>query len=236
MPFHRSSPRYSHTPEPATPYQAAQQQWDERIGAARVQAAHWRTIAFGAMALAFVMSGGFIWQSNRSTVTPYIVEVDTQGAVRGVGPVVENYRPTEAQMAYHLSKFLRNVRSLPLDPIVVRENWLEAYDFTTMRGAVTLNEYARQKDPFAQVGRTSVTADVTSVVRASDNSFQLRWIERTYNNGTLASTEYWTGILSIIPQTPKDIERIRKNPLGIYVDGLDWSRELTPNTRSGDSK
>ena len=49
MLFKRSGVRYSRTPEPVTPYQAAQQLWDERIGSARVQAAHWRLMAFGTL-------------------------------------------------------------------------------------------------------------------------------------------------------------------------------------------
>ena len=232
----RASVRYSQTPVPETPYQAAQQQWDERIGSARIQAANWRLMAFGALALATVMAAGLIWQSTRSIIRPYIVEVDSQGAVRGVGPAVETYQPTEAQIVYHLTKFLRNVRSIALDPIVVRDNWLEAYDFTTARGAATLNEYARIKDPFAEVGRTAVTADVTSVVRASEHSYQLRWVERRYVNGALNSTEHWMGILSIVLQAPKDVTRIRKNPLGIYIDGLDWSREINNDTDSGENR
>lgn len=44
-PFHRPSVRYSNTPEPVTPYQKAQQVWDERLGSARVQANNWRLAA-----------------------------------------------------------------------------------------------------------------------------------------------------------------------------------------------
>ena len=232
----RASVRYSTTPPPVTPYQAAQQLWDERIGSSRVQAKNWRLMALGVLLLAFVMAGGLLWLSTRSIVTPYVVEVDTQGSVRAVGPAMEVYRPTDAQIDYHLSRFLRNVRSIPIDPIVLRENWLEAYDYATDRGAAALNDYARVKDPFGNVGRISMAVEVTSVVRASDNSFQLRWIERSYGNGALSSTERWTAIVSIVLQPPKDVARIRKNPLGIYVDSLDWSRELGENLPSGDAK
>jgi type IV secretory pathway TrbF-like protein len=236
MLLRRSSVRYSTTPPPITPYQAAQQQWDQRIGSARVQAKNWRLMALGTLILAFVMAGGLLWLSTRSIVTPYVVEVDTQGSVRAVGPAMEIYRPTDAQIDYHLSRFLRNVRSIPIDPIVLRDDWLEAYDYATDRAAAELNDYARVKEPFANVGRLSIAIEVTSVVRASENSFQLRWIERTYQNGALNSTERWTAILSIVLQTPKDVARIRKNPLGIYVDGLDWSRELGNDSPSGESK
>lgn len=226
MRFRRASVRYSTTPEPATPYQAAQQLWDERMGAARVQARNWRLMAFGCLALAVFIATGLLEQVGRSSITPYVVEVDRLGEVRAVAPATEIYQPTEAELAYHLEQFIRRVRSLPLDPIVLRENWLAAYDTVSDRGAATLNEYARTNDPFARIGQTSIAVEVTSVVRASANSFQVRWMERAYTNGALASTERWTAILTILLKPPHDEQRLRKNPLGIYVDGLNWSREL----------
>ena len=63
-------------------------------------------------------------------------------------------------------------------------------------------------------------------MRASDASFQVRWIERSYAHGALAGTERWTAILSLVIQPPRTEERLRRNPLGIYVNGLSWSKEL----------
>lgn len=226
MTFKRASVRYSTTPEPSTPYQAAQKLWDERIGSARVQASNWRLMAFGCLGLAVVIAMGLIWQSSRSHITPYVVEVDHLSDVKAVGPATEVYRPADALIAHHLERFVRDVRSIPLDPIVLRDDWLEAYDYTTQRGATTLNEYARANDPFAHVGQTSVAVEVTSIVRASENSFQVRWIERSFANGAPSTTERWTAILSLVMRPPTDEQRLRKNPLGLYVDGLNWSREL----------
>ncbi|MBN0719970.1 conjugal transfer protein TrbF, partial [Pseudomonas aeruginosa] len=36
----------------------------------------------------------------------------------------------------------------------------------------------------------------------------------------------WSAVISIVLQTPRTEQRLRKNPLGIYVNGLSWSREL----------
>src|SRR4030081_1414964 len=74
--FRRPSARYGQTPAPETPYQRAAQVWDERIGSARVQARNWRLMAFGCFSLACGLSGGLVWQSMQSRVTPYVVEVD----------------------------------------------------------------------------------------------------------------------------------------------------------------
>jgi len=75
-------------------------------------------MAFGCLALA-VRWRRLIWQSARSIVTPYVVEVDSLGDVRSVGAVDEHYRPTDAQIAIISSASIRDVRSIPLDPIVV---------------------------------------------------------------------------------------------------------------------
>lgn len=225
MMFKRSTTAYGKTPEPETPYQKAAQVWDERIGSARVQARNWRYMAFGCLVLAIGLSGGVIWQAGRSTITPYVVEVDTLGQTRAVGPAMERYEPTDAQIAYHLARFIEKVRSLSIDPIIVRQNWLQAYDYATAEAANMLNEYARDSDPFSKVGRRTVTVEVTSVVRSSSDSFDVRWIERAHENGTLAGTERYTAVLSIVLQRPRTEEVLRKNPLGIYIHSINWSRD-----------
>ena len=70
------------------------------------------------------------------------------------------------------------------------------------------------------------SVEVTSVVRASATSFQVKWVEQTYRQGNLASTERWTAILTIVIQTPHDVDRLRKNPLGVFVNAVNWSKEL----------
>jgi len=226
MIFRRPQLRYSQTPQPVTPYQAAAQAWDERIGSARVQARNWRSMAFGCLALALTASGGLVWRAGQSLVTPYVIEVDKAGEVRAVGEAATPYRPTDAQIAFHLAHFISNVRSLATDPVIVRQSWLEAYQYTTDQGAATLNDYARVSDPFARIGQVSVAVEIVSVVRASSDSFQVRWTERCYSHGSLSTTERWTAILSIVIQPPRTEERLRHNPLGIYVNGLSWSKEL----------
>ena len=66
MRFKRPQVRYADTPQPATPYQAAAQVWDDRIGSARVQAKNWRLMAFGCLVLALLMAGGLVWRSAQS--------------------------------------------------------------------------------------------------------------------------------------------------------------------------
>ena len=226
MKFRRAVQRYGRTPEPVTPYQRAGQVWDERIGSARLQARNWRLMAFGGLLLSSGLSAGLLWQSMQSRVIPYVVEVDQLGEARAVAPVGEGHNATDPQIAWHLGKFIGSVRSVSLDPVLMRQNWLSAYDFVSERGARFLNEYARSARPFAQVGDRTVSVQVTSVVRASESSFQVKWIETVYERGSLAETSRWTAILSVRVKQPTSADELRKNPLGLRIDGIDWSREL----------
>ena len=224
--FRRASVRYGRTPEPETPYQRAAQAWDERIGSARVQAKNWRLMAFGSLALSMGLAGGLVWQSTHGSIVPWVVQVDKLGQAQAVAPAVADYRPTDPQIAWHLARFIDEVRSIPADPVVLRQNWLDAYNYVTDKGALRLGEFARTSDPFAKIGKEQIAVDVSSVIRASDDSFRVEWIERHYVNDALTATEHWSAILTIVIQPPTDSDRLRKNPLGIYVHALNWSKEL----------
>ncbi len=223
--FKRPSVRYGRTPDPVTPYQRAQQAWDDRIGSARVQARNWRLMAFGELFLVAGLSAALVWQGARGSIVPWVVQVDRLGQAQSVAPAEAAYRPTDPQIAWHLARFIEQVRAVPADPIVLRQSWLRAYDYTTDRGAMALNDYARINDPFARVSQTQIAVEVSSVIRASGDSFRIAWVERRYEQGQLAATERWSAIVTLVIQPPRDAERLRKNPLGIFVHAINWSRE-----------
>ena len=75
------------------------------------------------------------------------------------------------------------------------------------------------------VGRRVRT--VSSVIRASPDSFRVAWTERHYASGQLSATERWTAILTIVIQPPRDAERLKANPLGIFINAMSWSREMS---------
>ncbi len=204
--FRRPSIRYGKTPEPETPYQRAGQVWDDRIGSARVQAKNWRIAFFGTLALSGGLAAGLIWQSARGTITPWVVEVDKLGQAQAVSPATADYQPTDPQIAWHLARFIEEVRSIPDDPVVLRQDWLDAYNYVTDTGALALNDYARTSDPFSEVGKTQVAVEVSSVIRASADSFRIDWTERRYVDDALAATEHWSAILTIVVQPPTDAD------------------------------
>ncbi|MEH3101625.1 conjugal transfer protein TrbF [Sphingomonas adhaesiva] len=235
MIFKRGVQRYGRTPEPVTPFQRAGQLWDERIGSARAQAHSWRLMAFGGIGLSAAMGAALMWQASQSRITPYVVEVDRLGEARAVSEAERGWQPTDPQIAWQLARFVEDVRSKSLDPVLMRRDWLAAYGFATARGARFLDAYAQAADPFADLGQKTVSVQVTSVVRASDRSFQVKWIETAFDRGNRTGAAHWTAILSVVTVPPTSADALRRNPLGIYVDAIDWSRELDPATGSAEA-
>ena len=178
----------------------------------------------------FVEIAALVWQSLQSRVVPYVVEVDKLGQALAVAKADADYRPTDPQIAWHLGRFITHIRARSLDAVLMRDNWLAAYDFATARAALFLGEYARAANPFAEVGRRTVSVQITSVVRASDNSFRVNWTEQAFERGSLSGTSRWTAMITIKIRPPRSAEVLRKNPLGLYVDAIDWSRELETPT------
>lgn len=220
------SSRLSHTPEPETPYREAQQLWDRRMGSALAHARTWRLTAFCALGLSAVTAAGIVALALRPAAVPFVIEASETGEARLVGPATSAYAPSDAQLSWHLARFVEMVRGLPSDPIVVRQNWLRAYDWATQAGAQALNAMAETDDPFGKVGKTTVAVDVLSVVRASPDSFQLRWRESTYTNGTLTGVARFTGVATVVIDPPSSPDRLSKNPLGLYVHAFNWSQDF----------
>ena len=150
------------------------------------------------MGLAGLSTSGLIYQSAQASIVPWVVEVDETGAVKASGPAQNDFKPSDAQIAHQLARFISNVRSVSIDPVVLRENWLSAYNYATDQAALTLNTYANENDQFADIGQRSVTVDVKSIVRSSEDSFEIRWREKSFRGGVLLGAQTYTASLSII--------------------------------------
>ena len=65
------------------------------------------------------------------------------------------------------------------------------------------------------------------MVRGSEGSFQVRWLERTFEGGAYKDTKFITGLFSIVITPPRTAEQVARNPLGIYVHAFSWSQDVT---------
>jgi type IV secretion system protein TrbF len=206
-----------------TPYLRASQAWDERIGSARVQARNWRLCALGCVLVSLAAVGGLVYQSSKSQVVPYVVEVDTQGQVRAVGPAQMTYVPSQALVQKHVSDFVRDIRTLPNDPVVLRQQWQRAYGMVTPRGGALLTALNRDQAPESKLGKQMVTVAVERALPMSEHSYDVRWSETTFGaQGEPLGTTHRSGMLQVKACPPKTAEALHVNPLGVCIDTFAW--------------
>jgi type IV secretion system protein TrbF len=226
--FNQPTVNYKPAEAPVTPYQKAAEEWDNRIGSARVQAKNWRLIAFCLCFVIIMLLAGLIYQSSKSSVVPYVVQVSADGLVQAVGPATRmNFTPNKAVVQYFLAQFVNRVRGIPMDPVVAKNQLLLAYDVLRQGAANTLNEIANREQPLNKVGNEAVAVQIRNVVAISKESYQVRWEETTYNkDGVTIGIKNMTGIFTIEISPPDDENKLKVNPLGLYIKQFSWSRDV----------
>ena len=216
---------------PETPYQKARQEWDEVIGSARVQARNWRMIGFCTIGVLCLSIMGNIYLATKSAVIPYIVEVrEDTGEVVSMGKVSsEKFKPKESSVKSTIAMFIGKIRSISTDPIVVRNNFLSAYDFVTKKGRNILTNYTKESRIFERIGKVAVSVEKQVITKITENSYQCEWTEKHFNvegaGGRKSTQHAFTGIFTVACELPKTEKKLLVNPLGIYVDEFNISRK-----------
>jgi type IV secretion system protein VirB5 len=215
-----------------TPFRSAQQVWDARLGTATSQARNWRMAFFCTCALLVLMGLSLISLINQQRVIPVMVGLDKQtGEPTIIGSVEEhNYQPGPMEVKFFLAQFIRYVRAVSLDPVVIKQNWLRAYSLLRPEAAGLLNELT-QKDPnspLAKIGKVLVSVQPLSILQIPEtNSYQLRWKETVFASHGTKLEEYTmlaTFIIEFAP--PSNEQTLQDNPLGIFIKSFQWNREL----------
>ena len=221
-PFFRPRRAQSSAPE-ATPYQRAGQAWDDRMGLSLAHARNWRRMALANLALAGFLGAGWWVQADRAVVKPFVVEVSDWGETQRITAIDGRYEPSEAQIGHALASWIRDVRSKSIDPIVIRQNWLRAYDLLSPRAATFLNAWAGAHDPFADVGREAVNVEVLNVIRRTGRTYDLQWRETRFINGQQAGVERWRALITTGVREPRTEAELMKNPLGLRIEDISWT-------------
>lgn len=225
-------------PEKFTNYEAespaarAARKWDEREGEIIVQNYNLRRLLLGMMSVVMFMTVGLVYKSLSSNVMPYIVEVDTTtGIVRNIGTVEasKHYQAGEAVYKYFLSKFLKNVREMPLDPVVYRENLSTSYGFLTKTAALKLQTMLKSEKMTEKFGQQTVQINISTILPLEGGrSYQIRWTEEifTISNGEKKVTPY-SGIFTVQMIKSDDETKLMINPIGLYISDFSWSKDAT---------
>jgi len=209
-------------------YLKARMEWDNRYGSARIQALNWRYLSFFLMGLLMLSLLGMIYLGTLPKKAIHVIEVDKLGKAAYVGRAGSSgaqYKINQASKKYHLKRFIEDVRSLPSDPVVVKQRWEDAYALLSPSAANVLSEYARKIIPTERLKKERVSIDAITLIPISENSWSAEWQETSWNTrGGNNGTKKWKGIFNLISQEPKSEAQLKVNPIGIYIDSFSWTK------------
>ena len=193
------------------PMDKAKKDWDRRVGSVLVQNYNLRRICI---------------------LLCFVILVETGGLVKNVGLVQEQkYDIKDAQIKYFLGQFIKNIRELPLDIVIYKQNINTAYAFMTKDAANKMNSILSADENLTQnIGKKTVLTKINTIlpISGSENSWQIRWTEETYTLGSnKKNVANMSAIVTIAIKAPKDEATLTINPLGIYIKDFSWDKEAS---------
>lgn len=212
-----------------SPYARAAAEWDDRMGSARVQAKNWRILAVGTLIWGLLATVGLVYTAMNKQVATYVVEVDKAGMPGQISLASVQYKPDIATTGYFVGEVVRLARGKPIDPVVKRKQWEKVYHFVAGDAIRAMNEYAASDSGLENIpgrGAEARTVEVISILQKSADTYQVRWIERSFFSGVKRGQESWTGLFTVSDQPPRTTEDSFNNPIGVYVSNYTWSREF----------
>ena len=224
------------TPVPLdTGYAAAAEAWDRRMGLAARNAKFWRATALCLAATTTALAAGLAYAANQRQVEVYVAEVDAQQArTIGVELAGRAYTPDANAKAYFVADLIRKSRSRILDPVAQNARLREVYAFLAGPAEQRMNEYMAADPPSGTDGKPAAReVEIGTVLQQGEDSYQVRWTERTFAGGRLQEAAEFTGLFTVTVTPPTDKRAILTNPLGLYVTAINWGRDFTGGGNGG---
>ncbi len=202
-----------------TPYEKAYLEWSARLGQTRTQLRNWQIAGLLSilMAVLLLISLFIVIESEKTYV--YVAQVGPDEAVVNKVSLPQSLSPTQAQESYFVGQFINNIMSLPLDPVIARQNWFNAYDMVGGEASSQLTNLAQNSNPFSNLGTQTTAVNVSSISAVSDQSIQATWTTTTYNDqGAVQQQATYNGVFTLAKgPTPLTTAALLKNPFGLKI-------------------
>ncbi|MCR9243287.1 MAG: conjugal transfer protein TrbF [Rhodobiaceae bacterium] len=212
--------------KPLSPFQRAAQVWDDRIGTATAQAANWRLVSLISLSITALSLTGNLWQSGQVRAVPYIVQINEKGEALKVEPLQQIYEPNDRQMIFFLADWISNIRSRSIDEVQVQQNWVRAFDYLDGEALGYMTRLAQQNPPTEKVGLEAVTVNIVKASKLTNRTYQIAFVQEHYIQGAFDHKEDWTATFTVDVRPSSSPDQIIKNPLGIYIVGIDINKDF----------
>jgi len=203
-------------------YEEAKQEYLDQYMKQSASIHTWKLTALLSLTMCLISLLFVFYLSSRSTLIPYVIEVDDTGNAKGINPAYQiNYNPTEANKEYHLREFLNRFRSLSSDVELVNKFYKINTNFMTQATRKKYDRLIKQEDIsslFKEGFTRQVQINSITKLTNNSNSYQVRWTEELFDiEGKISRVKKYTGIFTLGIETPKTLDVLAINPLGIMI-------------------
>ncbi len=173
----------------------------------------------------FLSLGIVVYAINLPKTVPLVITVSDWGESKYVGDITRysyaNIRVPEIAIHYQLRKFVTNIHTITSDADVMRQNLRECYAALTPTSADKLTRILKQDNPLQNYGSMKRQVVIESVLRLSDSSYQIDFIETDLRlDGYVTSRTRCRAVCNTALLEPA-AEDLIMNPLGIYITDFD---------------
>jgi type IV secretion system protein TrbF len=202
--------------------------WEESLSNAR----RWRLIAFFEAVLLAIALFGLIHLGTQPKAVPYVVQVNKLGEAAYAGRLEPAKADNNVIMA-SVGGFISDLRLVTPDAGLQAAAINRVYAFLSKADPALgrVNAFygaTKESSPYTRAQDEIVSVQIDDVLPTSQNSWQVDWSETTRaRKDDRAVTAKWRGLVTIVlvpPNSSTPEGQLRRNPLGIYVQDVTWSR------------
>ena len=209
---------------------------EARFKSTRQQIDGWRMVALILGSIAIITSASSVYLAMTRQTEVHVVEVDAlTGEPKRHHLITDPITVDDAVIAHIIARWIQMTRGKSIDPVLLRSNWDDAYQFVPVTAKPVIDAYAKEIDAFNtdSIGREAISADVASVTRQWNDSFQVRWTETRFRDGQQQGRQSYTANITIAFIAPTEPRQIRINPLGLMITSIFLQPDYqTANPRS----
>ena len=169
--------------------------------------------------------------AQRSTLIPYVIEVDETGNAKGINPAYQiAYNPTELSKDYFIRQLIYNSRTITLDNVTNGVFYKNNMYFLNQTAKEKYHQFIKV-DNLTEKIKEGITRQVTissiNKIAGTDNSYQARWIEESFDSsGNAIGKVKMLGTFILKISQPTSLEKAHFNPLGIMIDDYTMTRDI----------
>lgn len=139
------------------------------------------------------------------------------GSVRNLAKT--NFQPKDTDLVYFLNKVVEKMRYIPADKIVLGKNRQDLNFFLSSKAKKKLVSIDNDTG-ITELHKKGSVIDIEplSSIRLSENTFQLRWIEKVYDiKGQQIAENVMVGAFEFEIDVPNSEKVILVNPIGLII-------------------